>query len=497
MVMYSLFNDLRFAALALALDHDACSSRNLHTIQPQSFLAMLPPTKQKKMNPLLMKVIVISVGIHVIAGFVAGVITVANIVIQEDAQFEEPPAVVEEEPPPPVKVQIKPQQPKQQQAQRLSMRPVANIAVANVDVNLPEMTQNFTVSAALGGMGGGQLLGGTRGSIGMGLSDVSVFGLKTRAERILFVIDANRHMVADKKGGLNSYKVIKDEITDMIGNLSAGTLFNVMLHDGWRTMLFKPQLSSAGSEVHQQLIQWINPINSDATKVGLEQNRLAKTPKLTALADEEIHKMIPHRWRGNETAFMTQYALEQNVDAIFFITGYHRGFETLHRGMNERERATYERAVAKPSFIKQMAKHKAEGPEMQARIQAEMAEINAERKAKGQPPRVLASRDIYSNVRELGLKWTTPGPPRPPHTFAVKDHLVSKYFRKLIDVLYEDNDKPAPSVNVVLFLAGDEAFDKVSKTLLDQYVRFFRGKNRVIRGEDEIKSARSSKGTKN
>ena len=54
-------------------------------------------------------------------------------------------------------------------------------------------------------------------------------------------------MVADKKGGLNSYKVIKDEITDMIGNLSAGTLFNVMLHDGWRTMLFKPQLSSAGS----------------------------------------------------------------------------------------------------------------------------------------------------------------------------------------------------------------------------------------------------------
>ncbi|MFQ3240643.1 MAG: hypothetical protein ACI9JZ_000319, partial [Lentimonas sp.] len=32
---------------------------------------------------------------------------------------------------------------------------------------------------------------------------------------------------------------------------------------------------------------------------------------------------------------------------------------------------------------------------------------------------------------------------------------------------------------------------------LDKYVRFFRGKNRVIRGEDEIKSARSSKDTKN
>ena len=459
---------------------------------------MLPATKKKTMNPLLMKVIVISVGIHVIAGFIAGIITVANIVIQDDAQFEEPPAVVEEEPPPQVKVQIKQQQPKQQQAQRLSMRPVANISVANVDVNLPNMDQSFTVSASLGGMSGGSLLGGTRGNIGMGLSDVSVFGLKTRAERILFVIDANRQMVTDKKGGLNSYKVIKDEITDMVGNLSAGTLFNVMLQDRSRTMLFKPKLSSAGAEVHQQLIQWIAPINSNATNMGLEQNRLAQKPRLTALPDEEVHKILPHGWRGNETAFMTQYALEQNVDAIFFITGYHRGFETLRRGMNERERATFDRAVAKPDYIKQMAKHKAEVSQMQARVKAEMAKINAARKAKGQPPRVLEQRHgVYSNAHELGLKWTTKRPGHPPTSFEVKDHLVRKYFRDLVDKLYEDKNKPVPSVNVVLFLAGDEAFDKNAKTLLDQYVRFFRGKNRVIRGENEIKSARSSKGTKN
>ena len=74
---------------------------------------------------------------------------------------------------------------------------------------------------------------------------------------------------------------------------------------------------------------------------------------------------------------------------------------------------------------------------------------------------------------------------------------MSKYFRDLVDTLYEDNDKPVPSVNVVLFLAGDEVFDANAKTLLDKYVRFFRGKNRVIRGENEIKGARSSKETQN
>jgi|SaaInlStandDraft_1057018.scaffolds.fasta_scaffold23103_4 hypothetical protein len=459
---------------------------------------MLPPTKKKKINPLLLKVIFISVAIHLLAGLILGSITIYKYVVPSEAQFEEPPVVEQEEPPPPVKVQIRPQQPKQQQAQNLAMRPVANIAVANVDVNLPNMEQNFTVSTGLGSMGGGSLLGGTRGSIGMGLSDVSVFGLKSRAERILFVIDANRQMVTDKKGGLNSYKIIKDEITDMVGNLSAGTLFNVMLQDRTKMMLFKPQLVSAGSEVHQQLIQWINPINADSTKVGLEGNRLAKKPQLQTLPDEEVHKILPHGHRGNETCFITQVALEQNVDAIFFITGYHRGFETVIKPASERMKEEWQRKIAKPDYIKQLAAHKLEVPQMQARIKATMAKIDADRKKKGQPPRVLNQRHgVYSNANELGLKWKTNHPGHGPGHQQVKDRDVSKYFRNLIDELYEDHDKPVPSVNVVLFLAGDEAFDKNSKTLLDKYVRFFRGKNRVIRGLNEISSARSSKKTKN
>jgi flagellar basal body-associated protein FliL len=74
---------------------------------------MLPATKKKKMNPLLMKVIIISVLAHLMAGFILGSYIVVKAVLPSEAQFEEPPAVVEEEPPPPVKVQIKPQQPKQ------------------------------------------------------------------------------------------------------------------------------------------------------------------------------------------------------------------------------------------------------------------------------------------------------------------------------------------------------------------------------------------------
>ena len=114
---------------------------------------------------MLMKVIGASILVHIVGAFIAGLVTIATIVIQDDAQFEPPPTVVEEEPPREVKVVIRPEQAKVPQTQRLRMQPVANIAVADVDVNLPDMDQSFTVSAGLGGVGGGR---GSRGLVGVG-----------------------------------------------------------------------------------------------------------------------------------------------------------------------------------------------------------------------------------------------------------------------------------------------------------------------------------------
>ncbi|MDP4777258.1 MAG: hypothetical protein NWR76_04870 [Opitutales bacterium] len=460
---------------------------------------MITEPKKRKINPMLLNVILISLLLHVVAIFILGSITIIKYIIPDDAKFEEPPVIEEIEPPKEVKIEIKQQAaPQNQPMNNLRMKQVGNIAISNIDVELPTMEESFTVSSGIGGLGGGSLLGGTKGSLGMGISNVSVFGLKTKAERLLFIIDANREMVTDKKGGLNSYKIIKDEITDMVGNLSAGTLFNVMLYDRSRTMLYKPQLSSAGTDAHQGLVQWVSAINSVDTNIGLEGNRLAKRPQIVTLNDdEEVFPTLRHGWRGNETAFLTQYALEQDVDAIFFITGYHRGFEKLRRTLNEREEADWQRTISQPSYIKQLEAHNLEKPEMQKRINAEMAKINEERAAKGQPDRILSQRHgIYSNANELKLKWKNPHPGHKP-SFEISDSLVSKYFKKLTDVLYKDKNKTEPSINVVLFLAGDENFNEQSEAQLKDYVRQFSGKYRIIRGLNEIQSARSSKETTN
>ena len=159
---------------------------------------MTPTAPKKKFNPILLQVLLISGGIHLIALFILGGITVVRFVIPDDAQFEEPAQTEVEEPPKEVKIEIRPKAAAQPQALRkLRMKQVGNISVATVDIELPSMEESFSVSAGLGGSGGGGLLGGAGGSIGLGMSDVNVFGLKTRAERILFIIDTNRRMVTD------------------------------------------------------------------------------------------------------------------------------------------------------------------------------------------------------------------------------------------------------------------------------------------------------------
>ena len=374
--------------------------------------------------------------------------------------------------------------------QKLSLRNVGNIAVASVDVNLPSMADSFTVSGGVGNIAGGSLLGGSRGAVDFGMSKVNVFGLKTNAERVLFIIDTNRQMVTDAKGGLNSYRVIKDEITGMVGNLSAGTLFNVMLQDRTDTLLFKPKLVTAGTQVHKELVRWIASINADAdtpaSKVSVGRRNLISQN----LASEIVHQsIIKLGHQGNDTGFITQYALEQGIDAIFFITGYHKGFERIHRDLNKKEEREWNKKISERKYQDQLAEHQKEVPQMQNRVNARLAAINKERKAKGQPPRILHARyGVYSQANELGLKWKTSHPGHRPHPVIPEKDII-KYFKKLNEELYGQFDKPVPSINVVLFLAEDEPFKPQEEQQLKNYTRFYKGKYRIIRGEKAIKKA--------
>lgn len=396
---------------------------------------MLSPVKKGNINTKLMKIIIISAALHVVGGLILGGITIVKYIIPNDTQFEEPPNVNEEKPPAEVKVEIKPTPPRIKQSLRnLKIKQVGNIAVNDVSVNLPNMDQSFTVTAGLGNFSAGRLIGSKSGSLNMGISNVNVFGLKAKAERILFIIDANRGMLTDKKGGLNSYTIIKDEITDMVGNLSAGTLFNVVMRDGRRIMQFKPQFVSAGAEVHQQLVKWIAPINTNADNPGLYVPGIKNVidPSLDAMPEHEMQThILSSNANGNMNAFITQFALEERADAIFFISGYHHGFEELRTLPSKKQINEFEKLKASKAYQDQLAQHRIDAEKMWAKVRQELARTNAQRSKNGQPPRVLAQpQNLHLCVHELGLKWE--GARHPGHGAGfqvIESRKVVQYFR--------------------------------------------------------------------
>ena len=445
---------------------------------------------------MLLNVIGISGAVHLLALLILGGITIVKYVIPDEAAFEEPPAIEEEKPPPPVKVEIK-QRPAQldQSLANLRMKQVGNIAVANVAVDLPSMQESFTVSAGLGGFRSNSVLAATRGSLNMGMSDVSVFGLKARAERIIFFIDAGAHMMTDDKGGLHSYRIIKKEITNMVANLSAGTLFNVVLYDFRHTRFFRPKLVPAGNDSATQLENWLKPINEQANKVGLPNDPIRP---LKPLEGENVmaEALKTYRDPGNITYYLTHLAMEQSVDTVFFITGRPTGADQIRRQMTKRERAIWDKHASSKKYQEALRKHQQEIPKVEKAIRQKVKEINAQRKKQGLPNIVLRHDDPRYNARKVGISfkhrhpgWATP--------YYLEGGEIRSYFRRLGEALYEDRGQEPPSVNAVVFLGKNEELNDEQKEQLRRFTRFFGGRDRILAGGKAIRMASSAAETTN
>ena len=165
--------------------------------------------------------------------------------------------------------------------------------------------------------------------------------------------------------------------------------------------------------------------------------------------------------------------------------------------MTELEEEDWQRTIAQKSYQDQLAAHQIEVPQMERKITNRLNYINKERAAKGQPPRVLSRQHgIYTAAREIGLEWNVEHPGWRP-VIDIKSNLMENYFKKVLNTLYTEKGAKSPSVNVVLLMAKGEEMRKGWEGQLKDFVRFFRGKYRIIRGLDEIRSASSAKSTTN
>jgi hypothetical protein len=102
-----------------------------------------------------------------------------------------------------------------------------------------------------------------------GTSQVNFFGIKSQGRRVAFLIDAERYMLTDPRGGYPAYEIVKNEIAGMIGKLGLETYFNVILYEGSAVSAYSDKLIPATTANKDKIRDWLYPVNREFEKLGI------------------------------------------------------------------------------------------------------------------------------------------------------------------------------------------------------------------------------------
>ena len=306
-----------------------------------------------------------------------------------------------------------------------------------------------------------------------GTSAVNFFGIKSKGRRVAFLIDAERYILTDPRGGYPAYQIVKEEIAGMIGKLGLETMFNVVLYEGRNISAFSERLLPATAANKTKVGDWLYPVNREFEKLGLTT---IKYPIQTLKAEVEPVK------NDYITGYLRaiQYALECDVDAVFVVSSGYRSME-IPRTKEEREKILKE--------MKWTEKDDIAWREAIKKGQDWLAKENASRKSKGVPERVIVN--IGEVWRDMGFR-----PPRsPPGGIQITAEEREDQIKNAVRLHYLATGKPKPQINFVIFIGKDQDKDTVPQ--LEHFENIAQrargGKVRVLEGMAALKNVTGRK----
>lgn len=470
---------------------------------------MISQPPKKRLSKRLLEILAISAVAHLAILILFGGYTVYRYVIPSAADFEEPPPMVEETPPP-TSVEVSIQRPRSANlpSRDIAVQAVGSIAVQSVPTAVMGFEESFVIGDTRSTSGISSLRMGAASSIGLGISEISVFGVRDSGERILFAVDAGRNMLLDSKGGLYSYNAIKEELVSLISGLSPGTLFNVILFEGTRrpSVAFRPTMVPAIPQNFDAFNRWFAPINQRVDNLGLTGSGIPVRRALESHPVGQTFAANDERWPPQP--WLTHNALEQDTDLIYVITANWGGFTNLRRKITEREQQQIDRERARleatTAFQRAITAHMEEKTRLREVIRQREAAEATERRQRNLPPRVWirasadSRRGFHERRRayEITMRTTDPRPvelfwPRESPIYRHEPRLVEDYFRNYLRVFYRDENKPIPRMNVILFLAEDEELTRERVAEIRGFLRHFNnGRMRELRGLAAIQASR-------
>ncbi len=410
---------------------------------------------------------VVSLAVHSIIILVAMSFVAVRVIVKEGTSFEvrsvTRPKMQLKKLQVPVKINKK--RPKPKLMKRLVVKP--NLARKMPEFKMPEI---LGVKGGLGSVGD---VGLGAGGVGFSMPEINIFGVKSRGEKIFFILDATPQMMYDEIGGFLAYAIIKNEVLQIIDSLNSTVLFNVAVFDGSHSKVLFPRLVPASSKNVVATKSWLEPLNRVSKNMGDMDYGLETLGAGNAASIEnfEVEPLERYVWWMKPAML----SMKQQADSVYLLT-YRWGNLTHDIGKNNGD-FDYE----KREKYYRMAQQK-------------LKEENERRRKNGDPPRVL--KDKGALVKEYFPNQSFGRPPSAAEKVvytpkvmvkAMKDVRVQYAPKNQLTSGVSKKNKDAFSVNVIQFFRKSEGPRGASD--FKQLSRLTKGKYSSLAGLDAIKSS--------
>jgi len=459
--------------------------------------------KKKPPNKIFWTIAVGILVVHLIGLAVFGGIVLFAPGQPDGDPFEEPPRAETIDP---VQIEFKrtlqeKQQKSQRPKQKLQVRTVNNLAMPDLDIQVPNLSGNANIGRVGGGFGD---LGGS--ALGVGDISISLFDIKAKGEKFIFAVDVRSELLADAKGGIPTYDVIKEDILGVIDELPSGVLFNVILFDRARLEAWRPTLQPATESNKKSVAEWFEPVNKDANSTGIRRPNMNPSSWQDPLIAEHF------RVRSSGGAFyfpmVTAAILEQEADGIYVLTDAipdlgGAAYWTTDTPPSPQEineaRLEWVEDQGFDSLAEYFAMRRQVDLERNKRINQIMEKANAAREKAGKPPRIHTPgerRKLTRQTEAQVAKDIDNYAPNMPgdlgrgerERVSIDEREIKGLFERLLRANYDQKGNSRPLVNVIVFKGEDEEVSREEEDFIDEYVDFFDGDYRVLKGLGKIDS---------
>ena len=458
------------------------------------------PKKEKR--GLLYQVFVVVATIQVSLLIALSGYIVSQSIIEEQ-KFEAPPTIEK------VQNAQKEHRVRVERQQKKSRKMTKRIQIANPqNINAPQI--NVTVPAATSFGGGISTISekGMTEGMKIAVTTVDIGGIKSKTEKVLICIDAGPYLMTDERGGLDTYRVIREDIKRLVNNLPSTVLFNLMAYDithGARMSLFQSNLVAATQFNKKIACDWIEPINASLDKGGVHGRQLQLKYEFLK-QPPAVHGYNPHI---SNCYRVYQAALEQGADTIYILGTTWVDPDRIKMPWTDGETERYRKQMER--YEQQLER----GRKQQGRTEEKQQEYDAAN-AKARQDAIKKARDwikkenetrkakgvpLYTGTPEQAMrenkfyKQPQPAPPsvkglkRPAATFKSYGRAgLFKYYNKLFKEVYFDKKMKPPVVHMIIFRGKNEEWTPAQNKVVRQFTNAnMGGRSRVLKGLKSVK----------